>query len=128
MPGPAEGCQWLEDLGGQGDGSDLQIEISALAVRLRHLPPTQPAMPRLQVRTRNDRWAVLHASWMNAPAEKLITVIAQEAAPAEVTPLIMTACGLTDREDDIRTGLPGHVDPPDRGPTEPDRRHRARST
>ena len=73
--------QWLEDLGGQADGSDLPIEISALAVRLRHLPPTEPAMPRLRVRTRSGRWAVLHASWMNAPAENLITVIVQEAAP-----------------------------------------------
>ncbi|HEX9554779.1 MAG TPA: helix-turn-helix transcriptional regulator [Streptosporangiaceae bacterium] len=90
--------QWLEDLGGHADGSDLPIEISALAARLRHLPPTEPAMPRLQVRTRSGRWAVLHASWMNAPAEKPITVIIQEAAPAEVAPLIMAAYGLTDRE------------------------------
>ncbi len=90
--------EWLDDLGGQADGSDLPIEISALAVRLRHLPPTEPAMPRLQVRTRSGRWAVLHGSWMNAPAEKLITVIIQEAAPAEVAPLIMAAYGLTDRE------------------------------
>ncbi len=90
--------QWLEDLGGHADGSDLPIEISALAARLRHLPPTEPARPRLQVRTRSGRWAVLHASWMDAPAEKLITVIIQEAAPAEVAPLIMAAYGLTDRE------------------------------
>jgi len=54
--------QWLEDLGGQADGSDLPIEISAVAFRLRHLPTTEPAMPRLQVRTRSGRWAVLHAS------------------------------------------------------------------
>ena len=90
--------EWLEDLGGNADGSDLPIEISALAVRLRHLPPADAAMPRLQVRTRGGRWAVLHASWMTAPAEKLITVIIQEAAPAEVAPLIMAAYGLTDRE------------------------------
>jgi DNA-binding CsgD family transcriptional regulator len=90
--------QWLEDLGGRADGSDLPIEISALALRLRYLPPTEPAMPQLQVRTRSGRWAVLHASWMNAPADKLITVIIQEAAPAEVAPLIMAAYGLTDRE------------------------------
>jgi DNA-binding CsgD family transcriptional regulator len=90
--------EWLEDLGGHTDGSDLPIEISALAVRLRHLPPTEPAMPRLHVRTRSGRWAVLHASWMNAPAEKLITVIVQEAASAEIAPMIMAAYGLTDRE------------------------------
>jgi DNA-binding CsgD family transcriptional regulator len=90
--------QWLEDLGGRADGSDLPIEISAIALRLRHLAPTEPAMPRLQARTRSGRWAVLHASWMNAPAERLITVIIQQAAPTEVAPLIMAAYGLTDRE------------------------------
>lgn len=90
--------EWLEDLGGRADGSELPIEISALAVRLRHLPATDPAVPRLRVRTRSGRWIILHASWMNAPAEKLITVIVQEAAPAEVAPLIMAAYGLTDRE------------------------------
>jgi DNA-binding CsgD family transcriptional regulator len=89
---------WLEDLGGHADGSALPIEISAAAVRLRHLPATEPALPRPHVRTRSGRWAVLDASWMNSPAEKLITVIIQEAAPAEVAPMIMAAYGLTDRE------------------------------
>jgi DNA-binding CsgD family transcriptional regulator len=91
-------AQWLEDLGGHADGSDLPIEIAALAIRLRHLPPAEPAMPRLQVRTSSGRWAVLHASWLNSQAEQLITVIIQEAAPADVAPLIMAAYGLTDRE------------------------------
>src|SRR3984957_632576 len=90
--------RWLEDLGGPADGSDLPIEISALAVRLRHLPPTDPAMPRLQGRTRSGRWAILGASWLTGQSEKLITVIVQEAAPADVAPLIMVAYGLTDRE------------------------------
>ena len=90
--------EWLEDLGGHADGSDLPIEISALAVRLRHLPAADPAMPRLKVRTTSGRWAILDASWLTAPAEKLITVIVQDAAPAEVAPLIMAAYGLTDRE------------------------------
>ena len=35
--------RWLEDLGGRADGADLPIEISALAVRLRQLPP--PSRP-----------------------------------------------------------------------------------
>jgi DNA-binding CsgD family transcriptional regulator len=58
-------------------------------------------MPRLQVRARTGRWAVLHASWMSSGAEKVIAVILQEAAPSEVAPLIMTAYGLTDREKTI---------------------------
>jgi DNA-binding CsgD family transcriptional regulator len=90
--------RWLEDLGGRADGSDLPIEIAALATRLRHLAASEPALPRLRVRTRSGRWAVLHASWMNAHAGRAITVILEEAAPAEVAPVIMAAYGLTDRE------------------------------
>ena len=35
---------------------------------------------------------------MNPQAEKVVTVIIQEAAPADVAPLIMAAYGLTGRE------------------------------
>jgi len=34
--------RWLEDLGGHADGSDLPIEIAALATRLRHLDASAP--------------------------------------------------------------------------------------
>jgi DNA-binding CsgD family transcriptional regulator len=90
--------QWLEELGGRADGSDLPIEIKALAVRLRHLSATEPGMPRLRVHTRSGRWAVLDAFWVTSQAEKTVNVIIQEAAPAEIAPLIMAAYGLTDRE------------------------------
>jgi len=93
--------RWLEDLGGRADGSDLPIEISAVATRLRHLDASAPAMPRLRVRARTGRWATLHASWMNSNGDKAITVILEEAAPAEVAPVIMSAYGLTDREKTI---------------------------
>ncbi len=90
--------RWLEELGGRADGSELPVEISALAVMLRGLPAVEAAMPRLQVRTRSGRWAVLHASWLSSEADKTVTVILQDAAPAEIAPAIMTAYGLTDRE------------------------------
>ena len=48
--------------------------------------------------TRSGRWAVLHAFWVTSQAEKTVNVIIQEAAPAEIAPLIMAAYGLTDRE------------------------------
>ncbi len=89
---------WLEDLGGRADGSDLPIEISVLATRLRHLDASAPAMPRLRVRARSGRWAILHASWASLGADKAITVIFEKAPPAEVAPLIMSAYGLTGRE------------------------------
>ena len=90
--------RWLEDLGGRADGSDLPIEVTALATRLRHLEASTPVMPRLRVRASSGRWAVLHASWMNSAGNKAIAVIVEQAAPAEVAPVIMSAYGLTDRE------------------------------
>jgi DNA-binding CsgD family transcriptional regulator len=96
--------RWLEELGGRTDGTDLPVEISALATRLRHLTSDHAALPRLRVRTNSGGWAVLHASWMSTELTGSIAVIIEAAAPAEVAPLIMTAYGLTVRERTI-TGL-----------------------
>jgi DNA-binding CsgD family transcriptional regulator len=90
--------RWLELLGGPADGTDLPVEIVALATRLRHLSASEPSMPRLRVRAKNGRWATLHASWLNAPAADTVAVIVEEASAAEVAPMIMAAYGLTERE------------------------------
>jgi DNA-binding CsgD family transcriptional regulator len=90
--------RWLETLGGHADGSDLPVEISALATRLRHLSALEPSMPRLRVRTKAGRWATLHASWMSSPTGDTVAVIVEEASAAEVAPMIMAAYGLTERE------------------------------
>jgi DNA-binding CsgD family transcriptional regulator len=63
-----------------------------------------------RVRTRAGQWAVLHAAWLQLPAEakaharNQVAVIIEAAAPAEVAPVIMRAYGLTPRERTI-TGL-----------------------
>jgi DNA-binding CsgD family transcriptional regulator len=102
--------RWLVSLGGRADGSDLPVEISALATKLRQLAATDEVLPRLRVRTRSGQWAVLHASWMDMSATDTIAVIVEEAAAAEVAPMIMAAYGLTDRERTITAlvcqGLP----------------------
>ena len=58
----------------------------ACDLRLRRRSAT--GMPRLRVRTRSGRWAVLHASWTNFRGDNAITVILEDAAPAEVAPVI----------------------------------------
>ncbi|HEY5031907.1 MAG TPA: helix-turn-helix transcriptional regulator [Actinomycetes bacterium] len=95
---------WLAELGGSANPSDLPGEITLLATLLRRRGTTEPAMPRLRVRTRSGRWAVLHASWLNDSLEPRLAVIVEEATPDDVAPMIMTAYGLTDRERTI-TGL-----------------------
>lgn len=90
--------RWLEALGGRADGSDLPVEITALATRLRHLDAAHPGLPRLRVRLRQGGWAALHASWMDADVAGPIAVIIEPAPAAEIAPTIMTAFGLSDRE------------------------------
>ncbi|WP_062990919.1 LuxR C-terminal-related transcriptional regulator [Nocardia anaemiae] len=87
--------QWLDELGGAPDGSDLPIAVWALATRLRHLDLDTPELPRLRVRTRAGRWAVLHASLVGTDTT---AVILEQAQPAEVAPVIMAAYGLTEQE------------------------------
>jgi DNA-binding CsgD family transcriptional regulator len=108
--------EWLADLGGRSTGSggshgfhgsggsDLPIEISALATTLRRVAATGQPLPRLRVLTRSGRWAVLHASWMGTGDDATVAVIIEEAAASDIAPMIMAAYGLTDRERTI-TGL-----------------------
>lgn len=89
---------WLEDLGGEANGTGLPVEVSELAVRLGHLPGSRPGPARLQVRTHSGRWATMHASWMSSEDTETMAVIIEAATPAEVAPTMMTGYGLTRRE------------------------------
>jgi DNA-binding CsgD family transcriptional regulator len=98
---------WLDELGGQPDGTDLPVEIRALAMKLAQSSASAVPLARLRVRTRTGRWAVLHASWMKSDVDATVAVIIEDAAPAEVAPIIMAAYGLTAREQTI-SGLVCH--------------------
>jgi DNA-binding CsgD family transcriptional regulator len=96
---------WVDELTASGDGRfSIPIEVQAVAARLRSLAGDDARAPRLRVRTRAGRWAVLHAAWMHVFSEDAIAVIIEEAMPTEVAPIIMLAYGLTDRER-VVTGL-----------------------
>ena len=108
--------RWLDELHGDWDGAGPPAEIAAIAALLRRANPAAPALPRQRIRTRSGRWAVLHASWMDASpggadgagrsagAEGLhslegsVAVIVEEAAASDIAPIIMLAYGLTERE------------------------------
>jgi DNA-binding CsgD family transcriptional regulator len=56
-------------------------------------------MPRARVQTRSGRWLVLHTARLSGRVGNgQIAVILEPATPAEVTPLVLQAYGLTDRE------------------------------
>jgi DNA-binding CsgD family transcriptional regulator len=96
---------WLEELGYPG-GSDAQLplEVLAVAARLRGRADPDSAIPRLRIRTRAGRWAVLHASRLPTRSGNSIAVIIDSASPAEIAPIIMLAYGLSAQERRI-TGL-----------------------
>ena len=120
--------RWLEDLGGRADGSDLPIEISAVATRLRHLDASAPAMPRLRVRARTGRWAT-PARLLDEFPRRQDDHGDSRGGRSRRGRTGDHVCVRPDRsrEDDMRAGLPGPSDQADRGPAAPDHRHRARS-
>ncbi len=100
-----EGEAWLDELQVPGvNGPAVPIEVQAVAAGLRAMDSDAPASPRMRVRTRAGRWAVLHASWVTVPGERIIAVIIEEAIPSELAPVIMLAYGLTPQER-VVTGL-----------------------
>jgi DNA-binding CsgD family transcriptional regulator len=96
------GERWLEEL--RSPEYSLPLEFHALAARLRRLGPSDRALPRVTVRTRAGRWAVLYACWMPTAGDSSIAVIVEQATPVQVAPTVMLAYGLTEQERTV-TGL-----------------------
>jgi DNA-binding CsgD family transcriptional regulator len=70
-------------------------------------------MPRVRIRTRAGRWAVLHAARLSGPAAGgaagATAVVLEPAPPAEVAPLVLQAYALTARETRVaQLVLQGH--------------------
>ena len=99
------GERWLDELAHpEPSRPALPVEVQALAARLRDPNLSPDGLPRLRVRTRAGRWAVLQASRMAAPESDAIAVIIEEPSPAELAPVLMMAYGLT-RQEQVLTGL-----------------------
>ena len=94
---------WLAELGGgDAERAGLPAEVQAIAARLGAAGDAE--LPRLRVRTRSGRWAVLHASRLAAAGADAIAGIIEEPSPAELAPVVMMAYGLTKQEQKV-TGL-----------------------
>ena len=100
----AAGERWLDELGADPGRSELPLELLAVAARLQGVDGTEGRSPRLRVRTRAGRWAVLHASWLGEPPSRSAAVIIEQATPSEVLPVLLSAYGLTQQERRV-TGL-----------------------
>lgn len=96
--------RWLEELGAGTGRDELPLEVLAIAARLHALDGAEDRSPRLRVRTRAGRWAVLHASWIGDLPARQAAVIVESATAADVLPFILSAYGLTRQERRV-TGL-----------------------
>ena len=98
---PAE--QWLAEMSDWPQRNEPPQAVRAVAARLRALEQVNEdasaLMPRARVQARSGQWLVLHAARLSGPhGNGQIAVILEPATPADVTPLVLQAYGLTDRE------------------------------
>jgi len=90
----------------EGDWDAGRLPSAVLAVAGRALrsaegrdEPGEVALAR--VLTRSGRWVVLHGATLVGDGRRRIAVIVEPAHPARIGPLLMSAYGLTEREQDV---------------------------
>lgn len=98
--------RWLSDLPDGDWEAKGKLPPSVLSVAGRALrtaehadAPGEVALAR--VLTREGRWMVLHGAALVAGGARRVAVIVEPAHPARISPLLMAAYQLTDREQDI---------------------------
>jgi DNA-binding CsgD family transcriptional regulator len=97
--------RWLSDLpDGDLDAGRLPSVVNAVAGRALRTAegsdePGEVALAR--VLSRSGTWIVLHGTSLVAAGIRRAAVIVEPAHPARITPLLMSAYGLTDREQEV---------------------------
>jgi DNA-binding CsgD family transcriptional regulator len=97
--------RWLADLpDGDAEAGRLPPAVLSVAARARRTAtdgesPGEVAVAR--VRSRSGRWMVLHGAPLAADRGRRVAVIVEPARGARITPLLMAAYGLTEREQDV---------------------------
>jgi DNA-binding CsgD family transcriptional regulator len=98
--------RWLSELPEGNWDSSGELPTSVIAVAGRALRtaegqqrPGEVALAR--VLSREGRWMVLHGAPLVADGARRVAVIIEPAHPARITPLLMAAYELTEREQDV---------------------------
>jgi DNA-binding CsgD family transcriptional regulator len=93
--------RWLEDLpdGDLGAGRMPSVVLTVAGQALRSVKGTQVGeVAMARVLTRSGVWVVLHGAPLRTGSELRVAVIVEPAHPARITELLMSAYGLTERE------------------------------
>jgi len=99
----AAGDRWLWELPSPEQLGSLPLAVEAVLAGLEAIRAGRDdVVPRVRVRTRSGRWAVLHASDMAGLGEaRHVAIVVEPAKPSELAPLILLAYGLTQREAEV---------------------------
>ncbi len=97
--------RWLSDLpDGDWDAGKLPSAVHAVASRALRTAegPEQPGEVAVaRVLSRSGTWIILHGTSLIASGSRRAAVIVEPAHPARITPLLMSAYALTEREQDV---------------------------
>jgi DNA-binding CsgD family transcriptional regulator len=98
--------RWLAELPG-GDWEAREklppsvLSVAGRALRTAEGEPAPGEVAVARVLSSAGHWIVLHGAPLVAGGARRVAVIVEAAHPARITPLLMTAYGLTEREQDV---------------------------
>jgi len=97
--------RWLAELPG-GTGNVNRLPSSVLAIAAKALESTRRTphaddVAISRVLSRSGNWIMLHGTTLVSDTSRRVAVIIEPAHPARIAPLLMSAYGLTEREQEI---------------------------
>lgn len=97
--------RWVSDLPG-GDWDDGRLPTAVLSVAARALRAAESDDGRSEVAvarvlSTSGTWVVVHGTPLVGQGPNRVAVIVEPAHPARITPLLMSAYGLTEREQEV---------------------------
>jgi DNA-binding CsgD family transcriptional regulator len=103
----AAGDRWLWELSSPEQSGLLPVAVEVVLAHLAALQANRTDVaPRVRVRTRSGRWAVVHASEMAGfGTARAVAVVVEPAQSSELAPLVLLAYGLTQREAEVARAM-----------------------
>lgn len=95
--------RWLSELP-DGDAGRLPssvLSVAGRALRTADHPDEPGEIAVSRVLSRSGTWVVLHGASLVSGRSRRVAVIVEPAHPARISPLLMSAYGLTEREQDV---------------------------
>jgi DNA-binding CsgD family transcriptional regulator len=97
--------RWLDELPGdwaaRGALPPSVLAVAGRALRTAEHPDAPGEVALARALSRAGRWMVLHGAALVGDGARRVAVIVEPAHPARISPLLMAAYGLTEREQDV---------------------------